>query len=298
MKLGTSSVIRGVMASLSIVFLVGCQSEASQATGRGSNQATGSVSDYSAAAPALAHADRHKRSAPALPVVKIRGVSYRLPVSRSADLQLFRYVPVKGGIVWVMPMPVKPSRYPNQFPTYLGSQWKLYFTPMPDATRNLSAHAHLIGEVPVVIVSRYGLRTIQTIWSLSVSGSYVLVDVINYPTNAAQGFDSMYDANLLHPYHASLTELTTYTPGGGGVFTRTQVLPGYFVAVVEEPSPVWNAMRAFANISILATGKTVFVRLPAYKQFPNNSRWPSVEMEGHSIVFLYDHHVLARYPTH
>ncbi len=290
MKLGTSSVIRGVMASLSIVFLVGCQSEASQATGRGSNQPV--------ATPNLAHADKNSTSAHALPVVKIRGVSYRLPVSRSADLQLFQYVPVKGGIVWVMPMPVKPSRYPNQLPTYLGSQWKLYFTPMPDATRNLSAHAHLIGEVPVVIVSRYGLRTIQTIWSLSVSSSYVLVRVYNDPTNAAQMFATMYDANLLHPDQATLAELTTYTPGGGGVFTRTWVLPGYFVAVVEEPSPVGRAMRAFADISLLATGKTVSVRLPAYKQFPNNSRWPSVEMEGRSIVFLYGHHVLARYPTH
>ncbi len=290
MKQGTSSAIRNVMASLSILFLVGCQSGASQAAGRSSNQ--------SSATPSLAHADKHMKSTPALPVVKIRGVSYRLPVSRSADLQLFRYVPVKGGIVWVTPMPVKPSRYPNQLPTYLGSQWKLYFTPMPDATRNLLAHAHLIGEVPVVIVSRYGLRTIQTIWSLSVSSSYVLVRVYNNPTNAAQGFATIYDANLLHPDQASLAELTTYTPVGGGVFTRTRVLPGYFVAVVEEPSPVWNAMRAFADISILATGKTVFVRLPAYKQFPNNSRWPSVKMERHSIVFLYGHHVLVRYPTH
>ena len=290
MQLGTSSVIRGVMASLSIVFLVGCQSEASQATGSGSNQPV--------ATPALAHADKNSTSAHALPVVKIRGVSYRLPVSRSADLQLFRYVPVKGGIVWVMPMPIKPSRYPNQLPTYLGSQWKLYFTPMPDTTRNLLTHAHLIGEVPVVIVSRYGLRTIQTIWSLSVSSSYVLVDVINYPTNAAQEFDTMYDANLLHPYRTSLAELTTYTPVGGGVFTQTRVLPGYFVAVVKEPSPVGNAMRALADISILATGKTVSIRLPAYRKFPNNSIWPDVKMEGHSIVFLYNRHVLTRYSTH
>ncbi len=107
-----------------------------------------------------------------------------------------------------------------------------------------------------------------------------------------------YTIQIFSPNQASLAELTTYTPVGGGVFTRTRVLAGYFVAVVEEPSPVGTAMRAVADISILATGKTVSVRLPAYKQFPNNSRWPSVEMEGRSIVFLYGHHVLARYPTH
>ncbi len=292
MRQGTRSVIRNAMVSLSIVLLVGCQSETSQATGRSSNQ--------SGATPSLAHADMHMKTTPAPPMVKIRGVSYRLPVSRSADLQLFRYVSVKGGIVWVMPIPAKPPKNPDPFPKYIGSRWKLYFTPMPDVARNLLTHARLIGEVPVVIITRYGLRTIQTIRSLSVSGSYVLANVINYPTNAAQGFDTTYDANLLHPNRASLSKLTTYTPVGGGVFTRTQVLPGYFVAVVEEPSPspAWDAMRAFADISILATGKTISVRVPAYKQFPNNFKWPSVKMQGRSIVFLYDHHVLAEYPTH